>query len=161
MNGRRVVACLLLIVTPAAATAGPGDPAPVLSAAQEAEASEIDHLLISPCCWTTSVAVHGSGQAPVMKAEIRRLLAEGRTRSEILDHFVAEYGERILAEPRGSGFNALAYWVPWIALVFGGGIIVAFVKRRRPHAPKQTPPAPRHGDDDRARIDRELSTLGD
>lgn len=116
-----------------------------LTPEKEAEARQIFKQLIAPCCWTTSVADHGSGAAPKIQAEIRTLLEEGRTRDEIIAHYVDIYGERILVEPPRRGFNLLAYWMPWVVLVAGIGAIILFARRARaPSAPQ--PSASAQGD---------------
>jgi cytochrome c-type biogenesis protein CcmH len=46
-------------------------------------------------------------------------LAEGWTESEILDYFVAQYGERVLAEPEREGFSSLVWLFPIIVLILG------------------------------------------
>ena len=121
----------------ASTNAEPAEPAepvadnPTLSSDQEALAQTIFNELISPCCWTTTVAVHGSGAAPRIQAEVRRMISSGMTHQEILDRYVKEYGERILAKPKKTGFNLTAYWVPYLAILLGAGAIVTTFRRRK------------------------------
>jgi cytochrome c-type biogenesis protein CcmH len=61
----------------------------------------IESRFMAPCCWHENLAVHGSPIADEMPAEVARLTANGQTEEQIVDRFVARYGERILAEPRG------------------------------------------------------------
>lgn len=107
----------------------PAPEAAKLSPEKEAIAAQIFNELISPCCWTTTVAQHGSGKAPVIQAEVRRMLGAGMGKSAIMDHFIQEYGERILAKPKKKGFNLAAYAVPYLAMLVGGGVIFALVRR--------------------------------
>jgi cytochrome c-type biogenesis protein CcmH len=93
--------------------------APALSPEMEQTAQRIFNELIAPCCWTTTVAQHGSGAAPRIQAEVRHMLAAGMTYQEIIDHYVNKYGERILAKPKKRGFNLAAYWAPYLALALG------------------------------------------
>lgn len=152
----------------------PTEPAPanaVLNAEQEAAAVKIFNELISPCCWTTTVATHGSGAAPRIQAEVRGMIARGMGEKQILDHYVAQYGERILAKPRKTGFNLAAYWVPYLAILVGGAVIVGIFRQRRkghgggirqpaggvgPSSP--SPPKPAGGKDEeyRRQIEEEL-----
>lgn len=137
-------------------------PAPPLTAEQEALVDDLTHSLVAPCCWTASVAEHGSGQAPVLEAQIRRMVHDGMTREAIIDHYLAEYGERILVEPRRRGFNVLAYWMPWIAGLCGALGIVYFVKRRRPAETHAAPSVPAtESDPYRRRVREELLRLDD
>lgn len=131
----------LVVLLPVSTLAAPGAG---LTPAQEADHDYLIHRLMAPCCWTSSVAEHGSGQAPVVEAEIREMLLEGRSRQEIEDHYIAKFGERILVEPKARGFNVLAYVTPWLLLLVGLGIIVRFATRGRgePEAtPAETPPS--------------------
>ena len=71
------------------------------------------------------------------------MVAAGMSREEILDHFVARYGERILATPRPEGFNRLVYVLPWVALAFGVWLLFVLLKKLRTPASASSPaPAP-------------------
>lgn len=118
----------------------PVDANPTLPPAQEAVAQRIFNELISPCCWTTTVAQHGSGAAPRIQAEVRQMLASGMGRKAILDRYVAEYGERILASPEKKGFNLAVYLVPPLGLA-AGALIIARAARRKGRARGPVAPA--------------------
>jgi cytochrome c-type biogenesis protein CcmH len=67
---------------------------------------------------------------------IRDLIAQGRTKEQIKQELVAEYGKDVLALPETSGVGITAYAVP---LVLGGLVVAALVLlvprwRRRPAA---------------------------
>ncbi|MBD3160997.1 MAG: hypothetical protein GF346_02420 [Candidatus Eisenbacteria bacterium] len=150
--------------------AGTPQEGPRLTPEQEATAERIFSELVSPCCWTTTVDVHGSGAAPRIQAEVRRMLAGGMSYQEIIDHYVDEYGERILAKPKRTGFNLAAYWVPYLALLAGAILLLIFIRRgtrRRsraisgPTAPiapeaEAPPPVPGSDEDYKRRIEEEL-----
>ena len=72
-----------------------------LVALERGDARRIEARFVAPCCWHENLAVHNSPAADQMRAEIAMLVASGRTETEIVDHYVARYGERILREPRG------------------------------------------------------------
>ena len=97
----------------------------------ESRARDIDNKLMAPCCGANTVREHDSGPAMRMRAEIRQLLAEGKTEKQILDHFVAQHGEKILAMPEARGFNLLAYLLPVGFLVFGALFLVLALRRLR------------------------------
>ncbi len=106
--------------------------APVrLTLEQEKEALEISKLLRCPVCTGQLVAESNSEKALEIREEIRRMVAEGKTRQEILDYYADRYGDWILASPplRGAG---LVTWL-WPVLVFGVGaaLIAVYVKRVR------------------------------
>jgi cytochrome c-type biogenesis protein CcmH len=94
--------------------AASADPA---SEERERIAKTIETKLIAPCCGTQPVATHYSPAADQVRAEIRRLLAGGATQQQVLEAYVAKYGEQILAQPRGRGFGLLAWTVPPLALL--------------------------------------------
>jgi cytochrome c-type biogenesis protein CcmH len=58
-----------------------------------------------------------------MKAQIRKQIAAGRTKDQIENYFVAELGPQVLAVPRSSGFDLLAWLLPFGAILFGAGAV--------------------------------------
>ena len=56
------------------------------------------------------------------------MLAEGRTREEILDYFVDRYGPDILAAPPKSGANLLAWILPIVGVAAGLGALFLVVR---------------------------------
>ena len=95
----------------------------------EERAEVLEGRLMSPCCMTNTVAVHESGASYRMRAEIREMLAAGKTDREILDHYVAEYGPQILSIPDARGFNLTAYLFP-IGFLMAGAAVLWFAMRR-------------------------------
>ena len=61
--------------------------------------------------------------AQQMKAFIRAKLKAGWTEKQIDDHFVAELGAQVLAEPAKSGFDLLAWLLPFCVIVFGAAAV--------------------------------------
>jgi cytochrome c-type biogenesis protein CcmH len=102
------------------------------------EVRKIAGLLIAPCCWSMTADAHSSEIAHQMRAQIRDALAHGESEEEILQAYVAQYGERILAKPTKQGFNLLAWILPFVALVAGGLILWRFLHR---HAALPSVPA--------------------
>lgn len=86
-----------------------------------------DELMCDTCNVPLNIAV--SPRADQERAEIRRLIAEGKTKQEILDTFAAEYGPNILADPRGGGTAAASRIVP-AAILLGALIAIALALRR-------------------------------
>jgi len=145
---------------PAVAAAGE------LTPAQQQLAADIDGKLIAPCCWTQTVALHESQKAEEIKMQVRLLVAQGKPESEIIDVFVGQYGEQILAAPRAHGFNWLAYLLPFGAIIVGLGAISVLAGRWRGAQPKVVPvpassskPAVRdeREEDLRRRLDKDLA----
>lgn len=98
----------------------------------EAEAKQVETMLIAPCCWRQPVSEHYSAAADQIRTEVREMLANGMSRDQILQTYVAEYGERILSQPPAHGFNSLAYFLPVLFLAIGAGVATLVVRRLRP-----------------------------
>jgi len=104
---------------------------------------EITDNLIAPCCWSQTVSEHYSDAAEQIRREVHAMVAAGKSRDEILDHYVAQYGERILATPRAKGFNLLVYLLPCAAFVLGASFLILRIRKLRSPAPSSAPsPAP-------------------
>jgi cytochrome c-type biogenesis protein CcmH len=101
----------------------------------------IQERFMAPCCWHENVAIHQSPTAEAMRAEIVKLVADGRTEAEIVEIYVARYGERILREPRGSR----SFWLrtaPIGAAALGlAGLAWGLARMRR-----KAEPSPETGD---------------
>lgn len=133
-----------------------------LTPAQEALAVDLEGRLIAPCCWVQTVDQHQSDAADQVKSQIRMLVAQGKGEEEILDSFVAQYGEKILASPRASGFNAVVYVLPLVVFLAAAVAVAVLVMRwRRRPAPvlSSAPAAPGSSLDQalRTRLEDELS----
>jgi cytochrome c-type biogenesis protein CcmH len=100
-----------------------------------------------------------SDQANRERAEIRRLIAAGRSEGQIKDAMVAIYGDAVLALPPRSGFNVVAYVVPVAAVLLLVGALLFVLPRWRRRstgaaggaAPDDLPEA------DSARLDADLA----
>ena len=77
-----------------------------------------------PICGTL-LELAESPQAQRERVLVKRLIAEGKTKAEVKDALVAQYGPAVLALPEGSGFDLSAYLVPVIAFV-AAGVALAF-----------------------------------
>jgi cytochrome c-type biogenesis protein CcmH len=121
------------------------------------EVNKIAGKLMAPCCWSGTVDSHQSPAADEIKTQIRVALQQGYTEKQILDSFVAAYGERILAKPKAVGFNLMAWILPAIAILLGGVGAWKFLRHssQSPLAAKPAKPTP--SDDPYAqRVEREL-----
>lgn len=91
-------------------------PASAAAETPRTSVSEISSEVMCPVCGTL-LELAEAPQAQREKAYVARLVAAGRSKQEIKDALVAEYGEEVLALPRGSGFDLSAYLVPIVAFV--------------------------------------------
>jgi cytochrome c-type biogenesis protein CcmH len=109
-------------------------------------AQGIDKSLMCPVCPSETIDQSQVEIANQMRVMVREKLAEGESRSNILQFFVNRYGPGILAEPPKSGFNLLVWIVPPVALLVGIGILAITLRAMRrghqQHAEEEAPPAP-------------------
>ena len=78
--------------------------------------------------------VHDSPIAKQLRSEIEQLVASGQTESQIVDEYVARYGERRLTEPRGARFQVLTI-TPIVVFGIAFLFVIRFLSlaRRRNH----------------------------
>ncbi|MDZ7359658.1 MAG: cytochrome c-type biogenesis protein CcmH [candidate division KSB1 bacterium] len=120
---------------------------------------EISSQLIAPCCWTMTADAHSSPIAYEMRMQIRGALAQGKSEGEILQAYVSQYGERILAKPTKQGFNLLAWILPFAALLTGSWILWRFLHRHAEPAKASATMRSDPHDPYAQRMERELREL--
>ena len=99
---------ILILATPAWAL----DPTEMLSdPALEERARALDHDLRCVVCQSETVASSNANWAQDARRTVRELVTEGASDEEVLDFFVARYGEFVLMAPRADGSN----WLLWAA----------------------------------------------
>lgn len=81
-----------------------------------------------------------------MREHIDTMLSHGMGRTEIIGYFRKQYGEKILSAPTTQGFNLLAWTMPFVALIVGGGLVVLMMGRWR-GGPSSSPQSPQSPDD--------------
>ena len=101
-----------------------------VAAPPQTELPDIEDEVMCPICGTL-LELAQSPQAERERAYISGLIAEGRTKSEIKDELVAQYGDRVLALPGDSGFDLSAYLVPAIAFLAAAVALAISVWRWR------------------------------
>jgi cytochrome c-type biogenesis protein CcmH/NrfF len=98
-----------------------------------------------------------SPQAEKERRFIRREIAAGKTKAEIKDALVAQFGRTVLATPRGHGFDLTAYLVPAVAIALAAAALAGgLVKWRRRGAAAASPDVDLSPADE-SRLERELS----
>jgi len=121
-----------------------------------------DEVMCTVCGTPLNLAPGDAPFAQRERAYIRRLIAQGRSKQEIKDALVRQYGHEVLALPDDSGFNLAAYLVPLAAVAIAGvALLLALGRWRRPRRPASAAaPAPqitaaeaRRLDEDMARFD--------
>jgi cytochrome c-type biogenesis protein CcmH/NrfF len=76
--------------------------------------------------------------APELHREVVALSETGRTPQQVIDAFVAKYGERVLMAPKPVDFNLVGYLLPGAAILAGGAGLAWVIGRRRAAAPAAT-----------------------
>ncbi|HET8712565.1 MAG TPA: cytochrome c-type biogenesis protein CcmH [Gemmatimonadales bacterium] len=87
--------------------------------------------------------------SPALHKEVVRLAEQGKTSQQIIDEFVAQYGEAVLMAPPRRGFNLAGYFVPSILIIIAAIFLVRVLQRwtrqaelaRANVAPDAPPPA--------------------
>jgi len=79
--------------------------------------------------------------SPAMHSDVMGLVAGGYTAAEIIAAFREVYGERVLMSPPREGFNWLGYIMPFAALIAGGVVVAALIRRWRARAALEPRPA--------------------
>src|ERR1700710_644576 len=135
-------------------------PANALAATPQTSVSEISAEVMCPVCGTL-LELAESPQALREKAFVARLVADGKSKQEIKDALVDEYGTEVLALPQGSGFDLSAYVVPVIAFVLAVIALALGVLRWRragdpPDGEEERPPEGPSAEDSE-RLDADLA----
>lgn len=141
--------------------------ASVANAEPAVSATYVEGRLLAPCCWNQTLDVHESELATSLRAEVAARVAAGESAVAIEDDFVARYGERIRAIPRGAEPRVS---VGLISLLVGLGALASMVLALRrwvrrapaPSAERAEHSAPTTtGSAYDARLDEELRALDD
>jgi cytochrome c-type biogenesis protein CcmH len=107
--------------------------APVADAATShprASLTDIENEVMCTLCHQ-SLAVAQSPQADAERNYIRGLIAQGKTKQQILRDMVAQYGPGVLGRPPASGFNLTVYVLPPAVLAVGIAILAFTLPRWR------------------------------
>jgi cytochrome c-type biogenesis protein CcmH len=105
----------------------------------------------------TSLEVSQSPVADQERAFISEQIAAGKDKAQIKAALVDEYGEQVLAEPKGGGFDTALWIVPVVLVLLGAVVIFAAVRRWRRKGPEPDAPlAPALSSEDARRLDAEL-----
>jgi cytochrome c-type biogenesis protein CcmH len=102
--------------------------------------------------------------SPKLHREVLALRSQGKTAQEVLDAFVAKYGEKALMAPKPKGFNLAGYLVPGAAITVAGAGLMWLIGRRRQAAPGMglTPaPEPEASPEELERLRQALAQVDD
>lgn len=68
------------------------------------------------------------GYAQKQQARIDAQLAAGKTKQQVIDAFIAEFGKQVLSKPPAEGFNLTAWLMPPLVLIFGFVMVRSVLK---------------------------------
>ncbi len=148
---RRVLALLaavLLALAPAA---------PAVAQDSKPSLPDIEDEVMCVECGT-ALNISASQVAEDERQFIRDLIAEGKSKQEIKDALVAEYGPGVLAVPEDDGFGLAAYVVPPLLVLLALAALLFTAKRWR----RQPRPAAAGGgapldDEDASRLEKDMA----
>ena len=144
------IAVLALLLTALLAPAA-------LGATQDrASLPDIEDEVMCPICGTL-LELSEAPQADRERVFIRKLIAEGRSKEQIKDALVAQYGEEVIATPSGSGFDLSAYLVPIAAFLVAAAALAVGVRRWRGRDPEPQPEPEAPRGDEAERLDSDLA----
>lgn len=153
-----LIAALALLLAPAAALGIAAERPGGGSSEPRASLTEIEAEVMCPICGTL-LELSESPQGQRERVFIKGLIAEGKTKSEIKDALVAQYGSAVLALPKSSGFNLSAYLVPVIGFIVAAVALAVGIRRWRRAGPRNgaegTPAGP--PDEDAKRLDADIA----
>lgn len=109
------VAALLVLLAPAT-------PAYALTS------KEIQRELMCQCGCTMVVDVCDCETANQIRTKITELMGQGQGKTQIVDYFISQYGEKMLASPSKKGFNLVAWILPFV-VVIAGSVALFFILR--------------------------------
>jgi cytochrome c-type biogenesis protein CcmH/NrfF len=137
---------------------------PVAAAVYSPYERDLQREIVCMCgtCGRKNLAECTCAKAAEMRDELSGLVKQGKTREEVIQYYVAQYGsQEPLSSPIDKGFNRLAWFFPYAV---GAGAVIACVLMlakwsRRPLAQAATPAGTPADPELLARLDRELEDL--
>jgi cytochrome c-type biogenesis protein CcmH len=156
--GAALLAVAATLALPAAAlaegSAEPSKPAP------KTTLPDVEDEVMCPVCGT-ALNLSFSPQADRERAFIQREINAGKTKEQIKDDLVEQYGTNVLAEPPKSGFDLTAWLVPGLAILIAAVAIALGLWRWRRvgRAREEAAPTPEETLDpsERERLDSDLA----
>jgi len=122
---------------------------PVKEDPLDREVLEIAKDLRCTVCQNQPVAESNADLAKDMRQIIREQLVAGKSRAEIMDYFVARYGDYVLMKPPTARAGLLLWIIPPLLLISLALLSWVFLKQRSRSSP---PPAAALSKQDQARV---------
>lgn len=120
-------------VAPAAAAVF--EPRDFASPADEARYKSMIDELRCPKCQNQNIADSEAPLATDLRREVFRMIAEGRTDTEIVDYMVKRYGDFVLYRPPFKGVTLVLWFGPGLLAAAGMVLLWRTMRRRNAEAP--------------------------
>jgi cytochrome c-type biogenesis protein CcmH len=132
--------------------------APAAIACPQTSLGDIEDEVMCPVCGTSLAIAESAPQAERERAFIQRLIDDCKSKDEVKAALVEEFGDEVLAEPGGDGFELAAYLIPAGVLLAASGAIFVGVRRWR-HSTRAAGPGATTaaGSADSKRLDDDLA----
>lgn len=122
----------------------------LVGAGDSTRVDKLGHRMMCPCgCNQILLECNhvGCPYSDRMRGELVAAVDNGKSDSAVLQFFVEKYGTTILAAPTKTGFDRVAWLMPYLALVLGVGLVIFAVRSWKtrlnvaPHAGPALSPA--------------------
>lgn len=126
------------------------------------EQLKVERQLGCPICTDLPLNVCGNQICQDMKSIIHQKLAAGESPDQVVQYFVARYGEGVLLTPPQRGFSLAVWYLPVVAVLLGATIVGIFIRRsvhRQAQIDRRLEPADSGLDQYRQRVRREVEKL--
>ncbi|HED07733.1 MAG TPA: hypothetical protein ENI57_06435 [Ignavibacteria bacterium] len=102
---------------------------PSLTHSQTILFSEVESSLMCTCGCNMVLTSCQCTTADKMRSKIKSMLAQGKSKDQILASYVNLFGETVLSEPTKEGFNLTAWITPFIAIGAVGFLLYKAVNK--------------------------------
>jgi cytochrome c-type biogenesis protein CcmH len=131
---------------------------PALAATPKTTLNDVEDEVMCPVCGVP-LNIAEAPQAQDERALIRDLIAEGKSKDEVKQALIAEYGRAVLATPGDDGFAITNWLVPaLVGLALAGAALVLLPRwRRRPTEAPSADAPPELSPQEQGRLDEDLA----
>lgn len=98
---------------------------------QEARFLELSEQLRCLVCQGQSISDSNSDLAEDLRAEVHRMILEGKSDAEIIDFMVSRYGDFVLFKPPLRPSTYFLWFGPFVLLILGLLVLLRMVRQRR------------------------------
>jgi cytochrome c-type biogenesis protein CcmH/NrfF len=135
---------------------------PALAVTPQTSLNDVEDEVMCVSCGVP-LNIADSPQADRERAFINDQIALGKSKAQIKEAMVQEYGDRVIAQPNSKGFNITNWLIPLLVVVaLVGGVAILLPRWRRKQisgeiAEENAPAPPELDADERRRLDEDLA----